>query len=145
MKYKLEITIDKSLTEVWKVFDSSENLKKWQPTLKAIEHVSGTPGQSGAVSSRTYVESGQEFELTERVILREEPSRFYAAYENKFTDNIDKNTFTEQGLNKTLWVLESEYKFKTTTMKIVGTLKKKNFMERTRKDMENFKEFVEDL
>lgn len=145
MKFKLELTINKSLPEVWKAFDSPENLKKWQPTLKSIEHVSGMPGQSGAVSTLTYEENEWEYALTERIILRQEPSRFNAAYENKFTNNINKNTFIEQGPNQTLWTLESEYKFKTTTMKIVGTLKKKNFVARAQKDMERFKELAENL
>ena len=145
MKYKLELTIDKSLVEVWKAFDSSENLKKWQPTLKTVEHVSGTPGQSGAESTLTYEENEREFALTERIIIREEPSRFDAVYKNKFTDNINKNNFIEQSQNQTLWVLESEYKFKTTAMKFVGVLKKKNFVARTKKDMERFKEFAESL
>ena len=145
MKFKLKLTINKSLTDVWKTFDNPENLKKWQPTLKSIELVSGTLGQSGAISTLTYVESEREFVLTEKIILREEPNRFDAVYENKFTDNINKNTFTEQGPDTTLWVFESEYKFKTTTMKVVGTLKRKNFVARAQKDMERFKEFAEGL
>jgi hypothetical protein len=145
MKFKLELTINKSHMEVWKAFASSENLKKWQPTLKSIEYISGTPSQSGAVSTLTYEESGQEFALTERIILLEEPDRFDVIYENIFTDNINKNTFIEQGPDQTLWVLESEYKFKTTTMKIVGTLRKKIFVVRTQKEMERFKELAESL
>ena len=145
MKFKLELTINRSLAEVWKAFDSAENLKNWQPTLKKHELVSGTLGQPGAVSTLTYEENEREFALTEKIILREEPDRLDAVYENNFTDNTNKNTFIEQGPNKTLWRLESEYKFKTTAMKIVGTMKKKNFVARTQKDMENFKEFVEDL
>jgi len=145
MKFKLELTINKSLAEVWEAFDSAENLKKWQPTLKEHELVSGTSGQPGAVSTLTYEEKEREFALTEKIILHEEPNRLDAIYENDFTDNTNKNTFIEQEPNKTLWVLEAEYKFKTTAMKIVGTLKKKNFVARTQRDMENFKEFVEDL
>jgi len=145
MKFKLELTINKSLAEVWEAFGSQETLKKWQPTLKSVEHVSGTPGQPGAESILTYEESEREFALTEKVILRAEPNRFDAAYENKFTDNINKNTFTEQGPNQTLWMLETEYKFKTTTMKFVGVLKKKNFVARAQKEMERFKKFAEDL
>ena len=145
MKFKLELIINKSRAEVWEAFDSAENLKRWQPTLKKHELVSGTLGQPGAVSTLTYEEKEREFALTEKTILHKEPDRLDAIYENNFTDNTNKNTFIEQGPNKTLWVLEAEYKFKTTAMKIVGTLKKKNFVARTQRDMENFKEFVEDL
>jgi len=145
MKFKLELTIDKSSAEVWAAFHNTENLKQWQPTLKKFEHVSGTPGQPGAVSTLTYEENEREFVLTEKIIFHKEPGRFDAVYDNNFTDNTNKNTFIEQGPNKTLWVLESEYKFKTNAMKIVGNLKKKNFVARTQKDMERFKEFTESL
>ena len=145
MKFKLELVINKPRIEVWQAFDSSDDLKKWQPTLKSIELVTGTPGQPGTVSTLTYEENDREFSLTERIILREEPNRLDDVYENKFTDNINKNTFIEQGPNQTLWVLESEYIFKTATMKVAGALGKKKFVARTQKDMERFKEFVENL
>ena len=69
MKYKLEITIHKPRADVWQAFDSTENLKQWQPSLKKFEHVSGTPGQPGAVSTLTYEENDREFSLTEKAFL----------------------------------------------------------------------------
>lgn len=44
MKFTLELPIRKSRTEVWKAFDSVENMKKWQPTLIKFENMSGIPG-----------------------------------------------------------------------------------------------------
>lgn len=145
MKYKLELTIDKPRAEVWQAFDSTENLMKWQPTLKNFEHVSGTPGQPGAVSKLTYEENEREFILTEKITFREEPSRFEGIYENDFTENSINNTFIEQGANATLWLIETKYTFKTLIMKIIGPLKKKNFVIRTQKEMERFKELAESL
>lgn len=143
MKFKLELTINKPRAEVWKAFDSTENLKQWQPSLKKFEHVSGTPGQPGAVSKLTYEENEREFTLTEKIDLREEPERFDGAYENEFSENTIKNTFIEKGENETLWVSENEFKFKTLLMKIMGTVMKRNFVRRTYRDMERFKEFTE--
>jgi hypothetical protein len=122
MKFKLKLTINKSLSDVWSVFDSTENLKQWQPSLKKFEHVSGTPGQPDAVSTLTYEENEREFVLTERITFREEPTRFDGVYENEFSDSIIKNTFIEQGTNETLWVSETEFKFRTLLMKIIGPL-----------------------
>jgi hypothetical protein len=65
------------------------------------------------------------------------------AYENNFADNIVRNTFIEQGLDKTLWAVETEFAFKTLLMRILGPLMKKNFVARTQKDMQRFKEMVE--
>ena len=143
MKFKLELVIEKSRVEVWKIFDSTENLKQWQPSLKKFEHVSGTPGQLGAISKLTYEENEREFTLTERITHRQEPARFDGAYENEFADNIIKNTFVEMSEDETLWVSENEFKFKTLIMKIMGTVMKRNFVRRAYRDMERFKEFAE--
>ena len=145
MKYKLEFIINKPREEVWKAFDSTENLKQWQPSLKKFELVSGTPGQPGAVSMLTYEENEREFSLTERITLRDEPGRFDSVFENEFSDSLIKNTFIEKGASETLWVSETTFRFKTLIMKIVGRLMKRNFVRRTYRDMERFKEFAENL
>jgi hypothetical protein len=144
MKFKLELLINQPLAEVWKAFDNVENMKRWQPSLISFEPISGTPGQPGAVSKLTYEENGREFSLIERITHREEPNRLDGVYENNFADNIVRNRFIEQGRVQTLWVLETEYAFKTLLMKIVGPLRKKNFVARTQRDMERFKEVAED-
>ena len=145
MKFKLELTINKSLAEVWKAFDNIENMKKWQPTLVKFEPVSGIPGQPGAVSKLTYEEGRREFTLIEKIIHRDEPNSFDGVYENNFADNIIRNKFIELGQHQTVWAMETEFKFKTLIMKLIGPLMKKNFVARTQKDMERFKEMVESL
>ena len=143
MKFKLEITINKPRPEVWRMFTAPENMNKWQPSLVKIELVSGTPGQAGAVSKMTYKENEREFSLVEKVTHSDELRQFDVIYENEFTDNPVRNKFIEQGENETLWILEANYKFKTLLMKIMGPTMKKNFVRRTYRDMERFKEFTE--
>ena len=145
MKFKLELPINKPRTEVWKAFDNIENMKKWQPSLVSFEPLSGTPGQPGAVSKLTYSESGREFALIEKITRRDEPNRFDGIYENNFADNIVRNTFVEQDKDQTRWIVETEFSFKTLFMKIMGTLMKKNFVTRTKRDMERFKELAESM
>ena len=143
MKFILELPIHTSRAEVWKAFDNPENMKKWQPTLHSFERISGVQGQPGAVSRLTYEEKGRQFTLIEKVTYREEPERLDGVYENDFADNIVRNTFSEQSNDQTLWRVETEYKFKTLIMRILGPIMKKNFVVRTQKDMERFKEMVE--
>ena len=143
MKFKLELTINKPLAEVWKAFDNIENMRKWQPTLVKFEPISGIPGQPGAVSKLTYEEGGREFTLIEKIIHRDEPNSFDGIYENNFADNIIRNKFIELGQHQTVWAMETEFKFKTLIMKLMGPLMKKNFVARTQKDMERFKEMAE--
>lgn len=143
MKFKLELLIDKPRSDVWNAFDDHEKMKIWQPSLIKTEPVSGDAGQAGAVSKLTYSENGREFSLTEKITQRNEPASLHQLYENQFADNTIKNTFIEQGSEQTLWVTETEYKFKTLVMMILGPLLKKNYVARTQKDMERFKEMVE--
>ena len=143
MKFTLELPINKPRTEVWKAFDNPENMKKWQPSLIVFERLSGAQGQPGAVAKLTFDENGRKFALIEKVTHREEMQRLDGVYENDFADNIVRNTFIEQGNDQTLWVVETEYKFKTLIMRILGPLLKKNFVARTQQDMERFKEMVE--
>ena len=145
MKFKLELPIHKPRADVWKAFDNTENIRKWQPTLIKFEPVSGTPGQPGAISKLTYEEGGREFTLVEKITHRDEPSSFDGIYENNFIDNIVRNKFIERGQHQTLWVTETEFRFKTLIMKIMGPMMKKNFIARTQKDMERFKEMAESL
>jgi hypothetical protein len=145
LKFKLELLINRPLAEVWKAFDNIENMKKWQPTLVRFEPVSGIPGQPGAVSKLTYEEGGREFTLIEKITHRDEPNSFDGVYENNFADNIIRNKFIELGQHQTVWAMETEFRFKTLIMKLMGPLMKKNFVARTQKDMERFKEMAESL
>lgn len=143
MKFRLELTINRPRAEVWTIFMNPENLNKWQPTLIKTEPLSGTPGQPGTVTKLTYEENGREFSLTEKILLREEPDRIDQLYENQFSENITRNTFTGENENQTLWIVENEFKFKTLIMRVLGPLMKKNFIARTQKDMDRFKELAE--
>ncbi|MEP7136306.1 MAG: SRPBCC family protein [Chloroflexota bacterium] len=143
MKFTLETIINKPRKEVWQAFDNIENLQKWQPTLIKHELLDGTPGQPDAVSKLTYAESGREFSLTEKIVHCDEPNQLDSLYENDFADNTIKNKFVEQSPDETLWVTETEFTFKTFLMKIMGNALKKNYIKRTQRDMQRFKEMLE--
>ena len=143
MKFALELPLQKSRDEVWKAFDNPENTKIWQPSLVNLETISGIQGQPGAVSKLTYKEGKREFSLIEKVTHRAEPDRFDVVYENEFADNSVRNTFVIVNDNETLWRMEVEFKFKTLIMKLIGPSMKTNYILRTERDMQRFKEFVE--
>ena len=143
MKYKLELLINKSRADVWRLFDDPTNVPKWQPSLIKVERLSGTAGQPGATSKLTYKNGEREFSLNEKVTFRAEPERLDGVYENEFAENVVKNTFLEQGKDATLWKVEVVFKFKTLFMKVLGPLTKKNFVIRTQRDMERFRALAE--
>jgi uncharacterized protein YndB with AHSA1/START domain len=143
MKFRLELPIQKPRTEVWKFFSNPENTKLWQPSLTKIELIRGVPGQPGAESKWTYLENEREFSLIESVLDCEEPSRFESQFENKFAGSTVNNIFVEQGNDATLWIVETTYKFRTLLMRIMGPVLKKNYVTRSRREMERFKEVIE--
>jgi uncharacterized protein YndB with AHSA1/START domain len=143
MKFRLELPINKPRADVWQAFDNPRNMRKWQRSLISFETIGGKQGQPGALSRLTFEENGRQFELMERVTHRDEPNRLDGVYENNYADNTVRNTFIEKGSGQTLWVVETEYKFKTFVMRILGPIMKKKFVARTQKEMERFKEMVE--
>ena len=66
------------------------------------------------------------------------------SYENQFSISTINNMFFEEEQNQTMWLAETEYKFKTLLMKIMGPVYKKNLVARTQRDMERFREMMEE-
>ncbi len=143
MKYRLEILINRSRTEVWNRFCDYDKVHLWQPSIIKIEPVSGRTGQVGAVSKWIYKANDREYFLTETILSREEPNQLETVFRNEFAENSVTNVFTEQGSGQTLWVAETNYKFKTLLMSILGPFMKNRYIVRSKKDMERFKEMVE--
>jgi uncharacterized protein YndB with AHSA1/START domain len=143
MKYTIELIINKARSQVWQAFNDPEKMKIWQPALSEVKLLSGTEGQPGAESRLTFREKEREFSLTEKIVDCQPPASLSQIYENQFAINTVINSFIEQGPDQTLWITETEYKFKTPVMRLMGPLYKKNFTARTQRDMQRFKEMVE--
>ena len=60
MKYTVEIIINLSRARVIELFDSVENMYKWQPGLISFEHKSG---KAGAKSRLQYKTGSREIEM----------------------------------------------------------------------------------
>jgi uncharacterized protein YndB with AHSA1/START domain len=143
VKFKIELLIGKPRQAVWEFFTDPEKTKLWQPTLIKIDPIYGIMGQPDSESKWTYQENRREFSLTEKVLSCEEPSHFESQFENEFAKNVVRNLFIEQSKDQTLWVAETTYMFKTLLMKILGPILRKNYMARSQKEMERFKETIE--
>jgi hypothetical protein len=143
MKYSIELIINKPRSEVWQAFRDPERMKDWQTSLAAIELVDGTAGLPGAESKLTFEEKGREFSLIEKIISCQGPEHILQSYENQFSISTIDNSFLEQGPDQTLWITETEYKFKTLMMKIMGPVYKKNLVARTQREMDRFKKMME--
>lgn len=143
MKHINEIIINLPRKRVLELFDSTENLYKWQKSLKNFEHLSGEPGEVGAKSRLTYKQGKGDFELIETITVKNFPDEFSGTYQAKGVFNEVKNYFIEIDENTTKWVSESEFKF-SGFMKIIGLFMGGSFKKESLKFLTHFKEFAEE-
>lgn len=142
MKYSVEIEINLPRKKVLELFDSTENLFKWQPGLISFDHISGTAGEVGAKSKLLYKMGKREIEMVETITVKNLPDEFSGTYEAKGVWNEVKNYFHEIDENTTKWVSENEFKC-SGFMKIIAWLMPGNFKKETKKYLIYFKEFTE--
>jgi uncharacterized protein YndB with AHSA1/START domain len=142
MKLKHEIVIDASLDTVWAAFDNPDNMIRWQQNLDSFNHISGEPGQPGAVSELVYDEKGRKVVLKETVTERRQPDFLAVTYESSMGKTLVVNHFKAVDENSTRWTAWSNFTFrgvmKVMSLFVAGTIRK-----RAEADMERFKLMVE--
>ena len=103
MKLKYETVIDASLETVWAAFDNPDNMSRWQQNLESFSHISGEPGQPGAVSELVYDEKGKKLILKETITERREPYFLAGTYESPVATTLVVNHFEAIDENSTRW------------------------------------------
>ena len=111
MKFNVEIIINLPRARVIELFDSTENLYKWQPGLVSFEHESGIAGEVCAKSRFEYKMGEREIKMVETITVRNFPDEFSAIYEAKGVWNEVKNFFQVIDKNTTKWVSENEFRY----------------------------------
>ncbi len=142
--YTVSIDIDLPRERVLELFDDRDNLFMWQTGLESFEHVSGEPGEEGAVSKLVYVNKGQRIELMETVTKRDLPDEFNGRYDWGGGSNTLVNRFIELGPEKTRWESTCEYQMETLMLKIMALAAPGMFKKQNMKFLENFKAFCEE-
>lgn len=142
IKYSNEVIIKKPLLEVITLFDSTENLKEWQPGLISFEHISGEIGEVGAKSRLKYKMGKREIDMIETITTKDLPREFSGTYEAKNVWNEVKNFFEETSEGHTLMRSESEFRM-FGFMKLFGWLMPGAFKKEGQKFLNQFKDFVE--
>ena len=142
MKFTVKIKINLARNKVIELFDSTENLKKWQPGLLSFEHQSGTPGEVGAKSRLQYKTGKREIEMVETITVKNLPDEFSGIYEAKGVRNEVKNYFYKVDKNTNKWVSENEFRC-SGFIKIIAFFMPGSFKKETMKYLEYFKEFTE--
>jgi uncharacterized membrane protein len=143
MKYTVEIVINKPLDQVIELFDNTDNMYEWMEGLQAFEHISGVPGQVGATSRLFFKIGKREFDMIEKITVRDLPHEFSGTYEVSGVFNLVKNKFEKLSENKTKYITENEFQFNGMFMKILAFLMPGAFKKQSIKYLEAFKKFAE--
>lgn len=142
MKYTCEILINLSRQEVIELFDSSENLQKWQPGLLSLTHLEGKPGEVGARSELVYESRKGDLVMTETITAKELPEQFHMNYRARGVYNDVENWFIEKEPGLTLWRTVNYFRFRGIMMLMVPFMKQA-FIHNTTLNMDRFKLFAE--
>lgn len=142
MKYELEIEIDLPRNRVVELFDDTDNMKSWQPTLQSYRHLSGTPGQVGAKAEHVHKFGKKSITMIETVTSRNLPDEFSGTYEAKGAWNLAENWFEEISPGRTRWRTRNEFRC-SGFMRIMAFLMPSGFKKETTKHMKSFKKFAE--
>lgn len=143
MKYAAVTTIHLPRERVVGLFDDPSNLKRWQPTLKSFEPLSGVPGEVGAQSRLKYKDGAREMEMIETVTVRALPDHFAGTYQMPGVWNQIDNRFEALDADETRWTVEVEFRFDSLWMKLMGRFAPGMFRKQTEKFMAQFKTFAE--
>ena len=142
MKYTTEVSIDLPRDKVIELFDSTENMYKWQEGLKSFKVISGDPGQNGCRAEMVYESRRGDLTMIETITNRNLPDEFHGTYEAKGVFNEMFNYFTEPAANKTTWRTVSVFRFRGM-MALMAPFMKSAFTKNTLLNMERFKIFAE--
>ena len=142
MKYTCEITINKPLADVIKLFDDPENMKEWQPGLQSYEFLEGPPGQAGSTMKLKYAMGKRQIEMVETILENSLPEKFSGTYEAQGVYNKMDISFVAIDDNTTKWISDQEFRM-SGFMKVWAFLMPGSFKKQSMVFLEKFKEFAE--
>ena len=142
MKLKFESVIDASLDTVWAAFDNPDNMPRWQQNLESFTHISGDPGQPGAVSELVYDEKGKKVVLTETITERRDLDFLAGTYETSMSRTLIINHFEAVDENSTRWTSWCNFHLQGS-MRLMTLFVSRSIRKRNEADMQRFKLMVE--
>jgi carbon monoxide dehydrogenase subunit G len=103
VNYECEILVDKNSNESWEVLQDVEKLPEWLQGFQKIEHISGTPGEVGAVSMVYFDYEGESMSIKETITNVVPNESISMLYESEFMNMEYKLSFTS--INKTTKII----------------------------------------
>ena len=140
--YSAKVAVNKSIKEVFKIFNDSKNVKNWIPEVTSFQVINENPGKTGSVYKIVVDSQGQEITMTEKVIAyvpNEKVTLFFDAENMLKTDDY---IFTEKDGITTI-TLNSSCQSESFIMACMFPYFKGIFQKQDQTYLDNFKKFVE--
>ncbi len=141
--YSTEITINKPLHEVTRLFTAIEHYPDWQPNLDEYNTFEGAPTQTGAKSKIVYKEGrNDDVKMVETVLQNDLPEMYRVKISTDGVISYQDHSFIQEGENQTSYRIETRYDL-DGLMTLMNILNPNHFKKQTEEFMDSFKKFAE--
>lgn len=140
--YTAEVSIQKSVDEVFTIFNNSENIKNWIPEIKSFDVLNQNPGKTGSIYKIVVENQGEEITMTEKVLAYVENEKVTLFFDAENMLKTDDYIFTETDGITTV-TLNSSCQSESFLMACMFPYFKGTFQEQDQTYLNNFKEFTE--
>ncbi|MCL7765183.1 SRPBCC family protein [Polaribacter sp. Z014] len=140
--YTATISVNKSVEEVFKIFNNSEDIKNWIPEVQSFEVMNDNPGKTGSIYKIVVLNQGQEITMTEKVMAYVPNEKVTLFFDAEGMLKKDDYTFTEENGVTTI-TLNVSCQSETYLMACVFPFFKGTFIEQDQSYLNNFKAFAE--
>ena len=143
MKFTIEINLP--IKRVSQLFSDSGNIKGWQKKLASLRHISGPPGEFGAVTELVY----KTVTIIETITSKNSPYEIICSYEHirgRKTRMIHKATYHFTSLKEDITLFEMKIeatKFIGFLPNLIMPLMNSAVKNHYRKQLYQFKAFAE--
>ena len=140
--YTAEISVNKPISEVFKIFNQPGNMKKWIPEIKSIDTLNLNPGFTGSEFKMVVENQGQEITMIQKVLayIPNNKVTFFLDAENMLKK--DNYTFTETD-GVTTVRLNASCQSDSYVMACMFPYFKSTFKEQDQSYLNSFKQYIE--
>lgn len=142
MKYSVSNTINKPMDVVMERLNDPDSMLEWMEGLQKVEHISGTPGEEGAISDLHFIHKKKEMKLRETILEQNLPDQIKFSYHSPMGYNEVELRFESLGPDSVKQTNNSYFELKGA-MKLFGFLFKGIFKKQSLKYLDAFKNYAE--
>lgn len=140
--YTAQVSVNKSIKDVFKTFSNQENIKSWIPEVKSLDVVNENFGKTGSVYKIVIDNQGQEITMTEKILAYVPNEKITIFFDAENMLKTDDYIFTDKNGTTTI-TLQSSCQSDSYIMACMFPYFKSTFKEQDQTYLNNFKAFIE--